>query len=82
MYLSDKQLELQATLNAIRKQIELLDSHRVVGLINEKQYKESLFYITQQLDQIEQNLGMEPHEYNASDIIYRKSMEGVNDDSN
>lgn len=75
MFLSDRQMELQNILNDLKKQVELLDSHKMVGLINDKQYKESMFHIAVTLDKLEQEIGIPQHRYSALDIMYKESME-------
>ena len=76
--LSDRQIELQKIISTLRKQVELLDSHLLTGLITEKQHKESLYYIAKKVDELEKELGVMEHTYNAFDLMFGESMEKFN----
>lgn len=80
MMLSEKQLEIIEYLDSLKKQIELLDSHKVIKLINDKQYQESLETITHKLDRIEVELGIrEPEtQTTAFDLLFGESIEKYN----
>lgn len=75
MFLSDIQMELKEKLETFKRQVELLDSHKLTGLINDKQYKESMYRIAKQLDVLEEQFGLEPYDYNSSDVEYDKRIE-------
>ena len=78
MILSERQREIKETIDNLKRQIELLDSHKLVGLINDKQYKESMYYISKKVDELEEELGVNKHSYNAFDLMFGKSIEQYN----
>lgn len=52
-------------MESLRKQIEFLDSHRNVGLINDKQHMESMFHIVEQIEEKEEEYGIVPDSING-----------------
>lgn len=78
--LSEKKLELLETIANLRKQVDLLDSHKTVGLINNKQYDESLKHIMEKIEKIEEENGIEPpKDFTAFDLLFGDSMDKFND---
>ena len=68
MILSEKQREYQAQLDTLRKQIDLLDSHKTVGLITNKQYNKSLGVIVAKVEELEKEFGIIPPQLEQSDL--------------
>lgn len=52
-------------LDSLKKQVEFLDSHKNVGLINEKQHRESLLHIIEQIEYKEDEYGIIPEGING-----------------
>lgn len=80
MILSEKEKETIDLLENLKKQVNLLDSHKTVGLITDKQYAESLEQIIKKVEKIEEELGIEPpKEYLAFDLLFGDSMSKYNE---
>lgn len=80
MLLSEKKMKTIDTIAKLRKQVELLDSHKKVGLINNKQYTESLDRIVKYIEMIEQEYDIEPpKDFTAFDLLFGDSMDKFND---
>lgn len=75
--LSEKQLKTLDELEDLKKRIHLLDSHKVVGYINNKQYAESLTTIMKEVERIEEQYGVKPENTSAKDILYNAIKEVV-----
>ena len=67
MYLTEKQEKTINDLEMLRKRVELLESHKMVmpTLINEKQYRESLKAISDEVEKIEQEYGVKRDDTNS-----------------
>ena len=76
--ISEKQSETLEMIANLRKQVELLDSHRNVGLITAKQYAESLAHIVEKVESIEKEYGIEPPKYSAFDALFKESADEYN----
>lgn len=75
MFLTEKKMETLDTIANLRKQIDLLDSHKTVGLINNKQYAESLNNIVKKIEQLEEENGIEPPKgFTAFDLLFGDSI--------
>lgn len=77
--LSERQKEIQSTIESLRKRVDLLDSHKVVGYINDKQYAESLESISHEIDKLEEELGIKPKGIDAGEFMYANGIEKFND---
>ena len=73
--MSAKQIELQKKLDDMRHQVQLLDSHKTVGLINDKQYNDSLGRIVEQIEEIEEEYGLAPYIFTADDLLFGNGAE-------
>lgn len=76
--LSEHDNETVDKLNSLRTQIELLDSHRTVGLITNKQYAESLETIVNKVETIENEYGLEPYYMSANNILHGNQADNFN----
>lgn len=70
MMLSERQKEALNDIENLRKRIDLLDSHKVVGYINDKQYAESLKSISDEVDRLEKEFGIQPGGVDAREFLY------------
>ncbi len=64
--------------NSLRTQIELLESHKTVGLITNKQYAESLDQIVEKVEEIEKEYGLEPIYMSANNILHGNQADNFN----
>lgn len=69
--LSEKQIETLETLSTLRKQIELLDSHKTMEMIKPKQYNQALAIIAAKVEAIEKEYGLEPYIFSEEDLIFK-----------
>ena len=81
MILSEKQKKALNVIESLRKRIDLLDSHKVVGFINDKQYAESLKSISEEIDRLEKEFGLEPTKLDAYDFLHNPETIGQFKDS-
>lgn len=80
MILSESKAETLKTLENLRRQVDLLDSHKTVGLISDKQYAQSLAHIVKKIEDIEDEYGVEhPREWTAFDLLFGESMDKYKD---
>ena len=66
-------------LDIIRRQVELLESHKTTGMITKEQYEETGTRLEMQVKAIEDELGIKP-EIDVNAIIYDKTKQTIEHD--
>ena len=62
--------EILNELDTMRKRVELLESHKVVGMITDEQYQESGLQMQNRLRELEEECGIDRPIFHAKGLMY------------
>lgn len=74
--------EILNELDTIRKRVELLESHRTVGMISEDQYQETGLTIQRRVGELEEECGIDTPLFTSKGVLYEDQAEIFDDEFN
>ena len=77
--INERYYEILKELELIRRQVELLESHKTVQMIDKAKYEESGMTLVKRVEAIERELGLE-EKVDAKTVIYDKTKPTVETD--
>ena len=72
--------EVLNELDTLRKQVDFLESHHTLGLVNDEQYNETGLTIQRRVNELEEECGINTPIFTSKGILYEDEAELFNDE--